>query len=68
MRVGVPQVDSSRTFVRNKMCLFSSVQKVVLSDDEVLTLPISEPIEFTVSSWSEHGTEILSHLMIVDKS
>ena len=25
--------------------------------DEMLTLPISEPIEFTVSSWSEHGTE-----------
>ena len=35
--------------------------------DKMLTLPISEPIEFTVSSWSEHGTEkiCLSFLLSV---
>ena len=76
--VGVPQVDSSRTFVIETLlnvpflqCAESCAQwqaRVPVNDNEVLTLPISEPIEFTVNSWSEHGTEILSHLMIVDKS
>ena len=30
-------------------------------NEESPTLPISEPIELTVSSWSEQGTEIRFH-------
>ena len=68
--VGVPHVDSRRTFVGTVMVIITIHNDNVCDvyDGEYFfqtstrTLPISEPIELTVSSWSEQGTEIIGLL------
>ena len=64
--VGVPQVDSSRTFTQKRIgCkIWKLLHGANYDEEEILSLPISEPIELTVSSWSEHGTERI-HLSLV---
>ena len=69
--VGVPHVDSSLTLVWNSPRIFYTARANSETKyyphwkyrhfltDEILTLPISEPIELTVSSWTEHGTKKL---------